>query len=165
MGCITAIFGVILPRFALLVAWTNAQEYWNTLFSSQLWLGLGFLFLPWTTLIYGFSRRTAPERPEHHLHRARRPADLGTWGVGSGRTQADVGLELPLGGWAAGTVAARVNRADRASSRGDRRRTSLSRRSPTAVETSIDSRTKFDAGVVKSRSDLVQYCHRWRVIT
>ena len=33
-----AIFGAILPRFTLLVAWSNDSAYWDSLFGSQLWL-------------------------------------------------------------------------------------------------------------------------------
>jgi hypothetical protein len=55
MGCIVGVFGVILPRFTLAVGWYNDPDYWNALFSSQLWLALGWLFFPWTTLIYGFA--------------------------------------------------------------------------------------------------------------
>ena len=53
VGCINLIFGAILPRLALLSAWSNDGAYWNALFGSQVWLGLGFIALPWTTLIYG----------------------------------------------------------------------------------------------------------------
>jgi hypothetical protein len=31
MGCISAALGIILPRFALLAAWYNDPNYWNTL--------------------------------------------------------------------------------------------------------------------------------------
>jgi hypothetical protein len=55
MGCITGLFGIIIPRFVLLVGWYNDQSYWNSLLGSQLLLGLGWLVLPWTTLIYGFT--------------------------------------------------------------------------------------------------------------
>ena len=50
-----AIFGAILPRFILLVAWQNDQNYWSNLFSSPIWFLGGFLFIPWTTLVYGSS--------------------------------------------------------------------------------------------------------------
>jgi hypothetical protein len=60
MGCMNAIFGIILPRFALLVGWYNDPTYWNALFGSQLWLGLGFLFLPWTTLAYTWCYAYSP---------------------------------------------------------------------------------------------------------
>ena len=55
MGCITGLFGIIIPRFVLLVGWYNDQTYWNSLLGSQLLLGVGWLVLPWTTLIYGFT--------------------------------------------------------------------------------------------------------------
>ena len=51
-----AIFGAILPRFALLAAWSNDQTYWASLFGSPIWFLGGFLFFPWTTLIYGFAQ-------------------------------------------------------------------------------------------------------------
>ena len=54
MGCITGLFGIIIPRFVLLVGWYNDPDFWNALFGSQLLLGLGWLIAPWTTLIYGF---------------------------------------------------------------------------------------------------------------
>ena len=47
-----AIFGAILPRFILLVGWSNDPTYWESLFGSSLWLLGGFLFLPWTTLAW-----------------------------------------------------------------------------------------------------------------
>ena len=31
MGCITGLFGIIIPRFVLLVGWYNDQTYWNSL--------------------------------------------------------------------------------------------------------------------------------------
>ena len=61
MGCMNAIFGIILPRFALLVGWYNDPTYWNALFGSQLWLGLGFLFLPWTMLAYAWMYNSGRE--------------------------------------------------------------------------------------------------------
>src|SRR5262245_4854553 len=33
MGCLTGAFGIILPRFVLLVGWYNDQAYWGSLFS------------------------------------------------------------------------------------------------------------------------------------
>ena len=53
------IFGAILPRFALLAGWYNDPTYWNAVFGSQLFLLLGFIALPWTTLILGLVSRTA----------------------------------------------------------------------------------------------------------
>jgi hypothetical protein len=90
MGCGVAIFGVLMPRLALLAGWSNDPNYWNTLLGSQLWLGLGFLLLPWTTLIYGF---VAPNglTPLNIVFVIMAVfLDLGTWGVGvlGGRKEA-----------------------------------------------------------------------------
>ncbi len=89
MGCVTAIFGIILPRFTLLVGWYNDPNYWNALFNSQLWLGLGFLFLPWTTLIYGFAAPNGMSFINWIFVGLAVLLDLGTWGAGffGGRKQ------------------------------------------------------------------------------
>lgn len=52
-----AIFGAILPRFAILAGWVNDQAAWQAVFGSGVWLLGGFLFFPWTTLIYSFAQR------------------------------------------------------------------------------------------------------------
>ena len=52
------IFGAILPRFVLLVGWANDATAWTSLFGAPVWFLFGFLFFPWTTLVYGLSRRT-----------------------------------------------------------------------------------------------------------
>ena len=82
MGCIIAALGIILPRFALLAAWYNDPEYWNTLLGSQLWLGLGFLFLPWTTLVYGFAAVNGLSFINIIFLVFAFAGDLGTWGGG-----------------------------------------------------------------------------------
>jgi len=82
MGCITGSFGLILPRFALLAAWANDQAYWNALLGSQLFLGLGFLFLPWTTLIYGFAAHNGMSLLNWIFVIFAVLADLGTYGIG-----------------------------------------------------------------------------------
>ncbi len=76
-----AIFGALIPRFVLLVAWSNDATYWaQTLFGGPvLFLG-GFLFFPWTTLIYGLVQTQRSQHPEPDLHRRGvpdRPRDLG----------------------------------------------------------------------------------------
>ena len=48
-----AIFGAILPRFVLLVGWSNDQAGWQAAVGGPVLLLGGFLFFPWTTLIYG----------------------------------------------------------------------------------------------------------------
>jgi hypothetical protein len=82
MGCIVAIFGMILPRFALLAGWANDQAYWNNVFGSQIWLGLGFLFLPWTTLIYGLVQQNGLSLLNWIFLAGAVLCDLGTWGGG-----------------------------------------------------------------------------------
>ena len=82
MGCIVAAFGIVMPRFALLVAWYNDSGYWNNLFGSQLWLGLGFVFLPWTTLIYGFASANGLSVVNIIFLALALLLDLGTWGGG-----------------------------------------------------------------------------------
>ena len=78
-----AIFGAILPRFALLVGWFNNPAAWTAVLGSPVWFLGGFLFFPWTTLIYGF---VAPNGLSIvniiFLAFALLLIDLGTWGVG-----------------------------------------------------------------------------------
>ena len=78
-----AIFGALLPRFVLLVAWSNDGTYWGqTLFGGPvLFLG-GFLFFPWTTLIYGFAQANGMSLLNWIFVLAALMIDLGTWGVG-----------------------------------------------------------------------------------
>jgi hypothetical protein len=78
-----AIFGALLPRFVLLVAWSNDQAAWGSLFSSPVWFLGGFLFLPWTTLIYGFAAANGSLSLLNIIFLvAALFVDLGTWGVG-----------------------------------------------------------------------------------
>ena len=77
-----AIFGALLPRFALLVGWVNDQAYWNTVIQSQLFLLLGFLFLPWTTLIYGFVAPNGLSLLNIIFLIMAFMIDLATWGIG-----------------------------------------------------------------------------------
>ena len=78
-----AIFGAIVPRFALLVAWSNDQAYWGGLFSSPVWFLGGFLFFPWTTLIYGFAQVNGLSLLNIIFLGAAVLIDLGTWGIGA----------------------------------------------------------------------------------
>ena len=77
-----AIFGALIPRFVLLVAWSNDSNYWNTLFGSPVWFLGGFLFFPWTTLIYGFVAPNGLSLLNIVFLIAAFAIDLGTWGVG-----------------------------------------------------------------------------------
>jgi hypothetical protein len=78
-----AIFGALIPRFVLLVAWSNDATYWaQTLFGGPvLFLG-GFLFFPWTTLIYGLVQTTGLSILNLIFIAAAFLIDLGTWGIG-----------------------------------------------------------------------------------
>ncbi len=77
-----AIFGALLPRFALLVGWANDPGYWNAVFGSQLFLLLGFLVLPWTTLIYGFVSPNGLTLLNIIFLILAFMIDLATWGIG-----------------------------------------------------------------------------------
>lgn len=50
-GCFTAAV-VGFSRIMLLMAWIARPVQWNATFSSFIWPCLGFLFLPFTTLMY-----------------------------------------------------------------------------------------------------------------
>jgi hypothetical protein len=84
-----AIFGAILPRFVLLVGWANDQASWGSVFGSSVWLLVGFLFLPWTTLIYGLVQQNGLSLLDWIFIGCALLIDLGTWGVGAlaGRKQ------------------------------------------------------------------------------
>ena len=52
MGCAIAIFGIIGPR-ALLIFWYVADPArWTSTFNTTFMPVIGFLFLPWTTIMY-----------------------------------------------------------------------------------------------------------------
>ena len=78
-----AIFGAILPRFAILVGWFNDQAAWNAVFNGNAVLLLGgFLFFPWTTLIYAFVAPNGLTILNIIFLVFAFLIDLGTWGVG-----------------------------------------------------------------------------------
>ncbi len=81
---LTAIFGALLPRFAILVGWVNDQAAWNAIFNgnSILLLG-GFIFFPWTTLIYAFVSPNGLSILNIIFLVFAFLGDLGTWGVGA----------------------------------------------------------------------------------
>jgi hypothetical protein len=78
-----AIFGALLPRFVLLVGWSNDPGYWNTVIQSQLFFLLGFLFLPWTTLVYGLAAPNGLSLLNIIFLIFALLIDLATWGVGA----------------------------------------------------------------------------------
>ena len=77
-----AIFGAILPRFAILVGWVNDQAAWEAAFGSNILLLGGFLFFPWTTLIYAFVEPNGLTLINWVFLGLAFLIDLGTWGVG-----------------------------------------------------------------------------------
>ena len=77
-----ALFGAILPRFVLLVGWFNDPAGWEAAIGSNVLLLGGFLFFPWTTLIYGFVAPNGLTLLNIVFLIAAFAIDLGTWGVG-----------------------------------------------------------------------------------
>ncbi len=77
-----AIFGAILPRFAILAGWVNDQAGWKAVFGSEIWLLGGFIFLPWTTLIYALVQPNGLSLLNWIFLGCALLIDLGTWGVG-----------------------------------------------------------------------------------
>ena len=53
MNCMIALLGLIVPRVLIAVCWLADPARWNQTFSGGVVLpALGFLFLPWTTIMY-----------------------------------------------------------------------------------------------------------------
>ena len=82
MGCAMVVIGMLMPRFVLLVGWSNDQAYWQDLFGSTLWLGVGFLIFPWTTLIYGLVQTNGLSLLNIIFIVAAFLLDLSTYGIG-----------------------------------------------------------------------------------
>lgn len=77
-----AIFGALLPRLVLLVGWTNDQAGWAGIFGSPVWFLGGFLFFPWTTLVYGLAVQNGMSLLNWIFVISALLIDLGTWGIG-----------------------------------------------------------------------------------
>ena len=84
MGCLIAIFGLILPRAILAIWWVTGPDRFTTVFgSSPLIPALGFLFLPWTTVFYTWFWATGGLEPIGWIFVGLGLlADLGTYGGG-----------------------------------------------------------------------------------
>jgi hypothetical protein len=82
MGCAMVVVGMLMPRFLLLVGWSNDQAFWEGVFGSQLWLGVGFLVFPWTTLVYGLTQANGLTLLNIVFLVAAFLLDLGTYGIG-----------------------------------------------------------------------------------
>jgi hypothetical protein len=79
---VMALFGAILPRFVLLVGWSNDAAGWQTAIGGPVLLLGGFLFFPWTTLVYGLSVQNGLSLLNIIFLVAAFLIDLGTWGIG-----------------------------------------------------------------------------------
>ncbi len=56
MGCFLAILAIFSPRLVLVLVWLFNHPRFDVAFhNSFLWPLLGFIFLPWTTLVYVFA--------------------------------------------------------------------------------------------------------------
>jgi hypothetical protein len=85
-----AIFGALLPRFLLLVGWSNDPAGWGSVLGSPVWFLFGFLFFPWTTLTYGFVAPNGLTLLNLIFLAFALLADLGTWGIGAFATRRQV---------------------------------------------------------------------------
>ena len=52
MCCLFATMVLFGPRLAILIWWLFDSTRWQLAFNNFLWAFLGWLFLPWTTLMY-----------------------------------------------------------------------------------------------------------------
>ena len=52
MCCFAAVAGLIGPRFGILVWWLIDSARWDRAFDNFFVSFIGFLFLPWTTIMY-----------------------------------------------------------------------------------------------------------------
>jgi hypothetical protein len=52
MCCLAALLVILGPRFGIALWWLADQARWSLAFDTFIWPLLGFLFLPWTTLMY-----------------------------------------------------------------------------------------------------------------
>ena len=52
MCCLATLIAVLGPRIGILIWWIADQARWNLAFDTFIWPLLGFIFLPFTTLLY-----------------------------------------------------------------------------------------------------------------
>ena len=78
-----AIFGREPAPIRLLVGWVNDPTAWTNLFGSPVWFLAGFLFFPWTTLIYGMVALNGMTLLNWIFVLFAFLIDLGTWGLGA----------------------------------------------------------------------------------
>jgi hypothetical protein len=85
-----AIFGAILPRFVILAGWVNNQAAWESIFGAPIWLLVGFLVFPWTTLIYGLVEANGMSILNWIFVVCALLIDLATYGLGAFATRKQV---------------------------------------------------------------------------
>ncbi len=83
MGCFIGVIGIIIPRVLMVAWWLSDPARWSSLFDSWLLPGLGFVFLPWTTLWYVVFKPVGFDLIPTLILIFALLADLGTWGVGA----------------------------------------------------------------------------------
>lgn len=52
MCCLVVVLMTLGPRFGILVWWLADQPRWEAAFSNFFWAFAGFIFVPWTTIMY-----------------------------------------------------------------------------------------------------------------
>jgi len=52
MCCLATLLVVLGPRVGIVFWWLVEPARWNLAFDTFIWPLLGFMFLPWTTLLY-----------------------------------------------------------------------------------------------------------------
>jgi hypothetical protein len=52
MCCAAALLAILGPRFAIIFWYLYNPARWDRVFDGWVWPALGFLLLPWTTLMY-----------------------------------------------------------------------------------------------------------------
>jgi hypothetical protein len=52
MCCLAAVLVILGPRIGILIWWLADQLRWSAAFDTFIWPLLGFIFVPWTTLVY-----------------------------------------------------------------------------------------------------------------
>ncbi|HEY8946071.1 MAG TPA: hypothetical protein VIM73_17505, partial [Polyangiaceae bacterium] len=58
MPCLLGLLALALPRVALFLVWFFGDGYLTRAFGSFLWVLLGFLFLPLTTLTFAYAHNS-----------------------------------------------------------------------------------------------------------
>jgi hypothetical protein len=56
LGC----FAVVFPRIALFLVWLLGNGFLERTYKSFLWIVLGFIFLPLTTLVFAYVSQSMP---------------------------------------------------------------------------------------------------------